>query len=597
MSGGSRLKTDLMSHQKQGLYFLHRREQGLSVFDTTDTTGTNTCKIRGGILADHMGLGKTLTILALITITMDLADAFQAGRNSRACGFILAPRSKATLIVTPVSTLGNWEEQISSHVKPGELSYLVYHGRNRHINPAALNSYDIVITTPSIVAQEWASKHDPLHAIEFYRIVLDEAHDIRTEKTRRSMAICALTAERRWAVTGTPFQNDLSDIATLFKFLKFKPLDTKHGFHNHILADQSGMDNLRSALKAVCLRRTKVVIEANLPSQSVQTHFLDFNDDERKLYNTHKQNLIRSGTRNVKGSAETLRCLSRLRMICDHGQDLLGADMSSGLAGTGLGITCFVCNQQPPGSTAFEGLGCSHRSICAGCIELLPVLDHKLAECEECSVSEVATQEAAPSPAAEIASFPYYQGPSSKVAALLQAIRSEFSADPPSPKHVVFSVWTQMLNLVGIALDKAGIPFCRLDGSMQRARRDEELRKFREDPGCVVLLISLMAGGVGINLTCASRVHMMEPYWNPMVELQAIERVHRLGQTQDVVITRYIIRDSIEKYILDLQEKKIKLAKEALDVGKAHIMKCDVKKEILESLDCILSRHSEVVDL
>lgn len=320
-------------------------------------------------------------------------------------------------------------------MKPGELSYLVYHGRNRHIDPATLNTYDIIITTPSIITQEWNSKHDPLHAIEFYRIVLDEAHDIRTEKTRRSMAICALIAERRWAVTGTPLQNDLSDIATLFKFLKYKPLDTKQGFHNHILADKSGMDNLRSALKAVCLRRTKAAIEANLPSRSEQIRFLDFSGDERNLYNAHKQSLLRSRTHNAEGSTETLRCLSRLRMICDHGQELLAIDLPSGPAATSQTMICFVCNQQPPSSTTFEGLGCPHRSICARCIELLPTLDHKVVECEECSVSEIATQEATPASTVEITSFPCYQGPSSKVAALLRAIRQEFSVNCQSPKQ------------------------------------------------------------------------------------------------------------------------------------------------------------------
>ncbi|KAF8541079.1 P-loop containing nucleoside triphosphate hydrolase protein, partial [Trichophaea hybrida] len=111
-----------------------------------------------------------------------------------------------------------------------------------------------------------------------------------------------------------------------------------------------------------------------------------------------------------------------------------------------------------------------------------------------------------------------------------------------------------------VALDDSGISFCQLDGSMLRVQRDAQMQRFREDPYRTVILVSLMAGGVGINLTCASRVHMMEPHWNPMVELQALERVHRLGQTRDVVITRYIIRDSFEVHMLDLQKKKQELA-------------------------------------
>ncbi|KAI5784344.1 P-loop containing nucleoside triphosphate hydrolase protein [Pyronema domesticum] len=131
------------------------------------------------------------------------------------------------------------------------------------------------------------------------------------------------------------------------------------------------------------------------------------------------------------------------------------------------------------------------------------------------------------------------------------------------------------------------IKFCRLDGSMPRKQRDEALQRFQEDPSCLVILVSLMAGGVGINLTCASRVHLMEPHWNPMVELQALDRVHRLGQTRDVVISRYIIGDSFEKDMMERQKKKLELARKSFDAGKPHIMKCDVTKEMIECLKAV----------
>jgi SWI/SNF-related matrix-associated actin-dependent regulator of chromatin subfamily A3 len=334
-------------------------------------------------------------------------------------------------------------------VYPGQLSYFVYHGKNRSWDSARLCNNDIVITTFSIVAQEWKSKHDPLHDINFYRVVLDEAHEIRTEKTQRSRSVCAITSERRWAVTGTPIQNSLADVATLFKFLKYKPLDTKAGFHDHILAagDKAGMDNLRSALKVVCLRRTKDVIEAQLPSRKEHIYLLDFRDDERELYNVHKQDLIRSRTYSTPGRsgsvADTLRCLSKLRMICDHGQDLL-MEQGSGIYGS-CSISaspCIMCNQNLSGSVQFEGFGCPHRSICAECIEMIPETGGKLFECEQCSGSE-ATAPATPAttpispatPATPLGRFPFYKGPSTKVTALLQAIRSEFTGDGRSPKQ------------------------------------------------------------------------------------------------------------------------------------------------------------------
>ncbi|KAF8541080.1 SNF2 family N-terminal domain-containing protein [Trichophaea hybrida] len=133
--------------------------------------------------------------------------------------------------------------------------------------------------------------------------------------------------ERRWAVTGTPIQNSLADVATLFKFLKFKPLDTKAGFHDHILAvgDSRGMDNLRSALRLVCLRRTKDVVEAQLPLRKENIRLLDFRDDEKELYDVQKTNFLRSRVHFIPGQsgsvsiADTLKYLSNLRMICDHG--------------------------------------------------------------------------------------------------------------------------------------------------------------------------------------------------------------------------------------------------------------------------------------
>ncbi|KAI5858908.1 SNF2 family N-terminal domain-containing protein [Tricharina praecox] len=590
--GDHNLKTPLMSHQKQALYFLLRRERGLSVFDTSSAAiGKITCDIKGGILADHMGLGKTLSILSLITGTLEEARRVRA---QEPIGRICA--SGTTLIVTPVSTLGNWEQQISTHVLPGRLSVLVYHGKNRagNSNAATLSRYDIILTTPSVVSHEWSSAHHPLHELEFYRLVIDEAHDIRTEKTQRSRAICALNAGRRWAVTGTPIQNNLMDIATLFKFLRYKPLHTAVGFKKYVLTSQpgtkTGIDNLRSALKAVCLRRAKSIID--LPERKEQIRFLSFNTEEKALYEFHKRLLSREyNAMSSSGPAEALKCLLKLRMICDHGHDLISTGSSTASSALEPSITCCVCNQQITSHMQFEGLGCPHRSMCAGCIEIVPLTDSDMRDCDQCSVDEVTTPEATPS--LLLSDYPVCPRPSTKVKALLQMILSENTDDGNvKSKHVVFSEWTRMLDLVGFALHNSGIKFCRLDGSMQRSRRDAALCEYRENPQCTVILISLMAGGVGIDLTCASRVHLMEPHWNPMVELQALERVHRFGQQRDVLITRYIMQDSFENDILRRQKLKLDMAKQSLDAGKAHIMKCDIRQEIIASLGSMLSTGS-----
>jgi SWI/SNF-related matrix-associated actin-dependent regulator of chromatin subfamily A3 len=300
-----------------------------------------------------------------------------------------------------------------------------------------LHNYDIIITTFSILAQEWKSKRDPLHGVDFYRLVLDEAHAIRNAKTNCSKAVCALAAERRWAVTATPLQNRLNDIATLFKFLKYKPFDTKAGFHNHIFAAQAGgntgMDNLRSALQTICLRRAKEIIASKLPLRTEQIRFLDFSPNEKELYDLQKQNLSRVKSRTRNG-AEALRYLSRLRMICGHGYDLLPVERNPGSFSPGSIMTCIVCQQPLEGPIRGEAMGCPQCCISAHaeCMELLPRTDTSF-ECEKCASSEPITLEAesvmVESP------FPQYKGPSTKVLALLQAIRSDCSANYPWPKQ------------------------------------------------------------------------------------------------------------------------------------------------------------------
>ncbi|KAF8247360.1 hypothetical protein K440DRAFT_601314 [Wilcoxina mikolae CBS 423.85] len=584
-----RIKTPLMSHQRQGLYFLRRREKGLPAFDAADTTAVNLKTFsgitRGGILADHMGLGKTLTILSLIAGSLDESrDTHNCMALDSGSGRLV---SSATLIVAPVSTLDNWEEQISAHTYSGTIKHFMYHGKSRPTDAHSLLQHDIIITSYHVVAQEWKTKNSPLQAINWFRVVLDEAHEIRTEATQRSQAICSLNAERRWCVSGTPLQNGLNDIATLFKFLRYEPLHTKAGFHKYVLSAQTdgknGMDNLRSALRALCLRRTKDTIKDKLPPREEVIKTLRLSNGEQDLYDEHVQNMCIRGTLNKSNMAETLQCLLKLRLICNHGEDLLSRGF---VRNPGLKLNCAVCQVQlVEEDIQVEGRACPHRKLCAGCVELTQCVrgyDSQDPECEAC-LSQCNTPEPMLSN-----TLPNYKGPSTKVRALLDSIRADCDATPDPPKHVVFSVWTRMLDLVAHALTKAKISFCRLDGSMSRLRRSETMQQFRQDPSKVVFLISLMAGGVGINLTSASRVHVLEPHWNPMVEQQAVERVHRIGQTRAVKITRYIIQDSFEVDMLKLQRKKLELAKKSLDAGMPYKTRSD--KELL-AVSCFYDDH------
>jgi SNF2 family DNA or RNA helicase len=165
---------------------------------------------------------------------------------------------------------------------------------------------------------------------------------------------------------------------------------------------------------------------------------------------------------------------------------------------------------------------------------------------------------------------------STKIDALMQ----ELTSLPPGEciKSIVFSQWTSMLDLAEIPLRKAGIKFVRLDGSMPSYQREKSVAAFKEDPSICVFLISMKAGGLGLNLVTASHVYLLDPWWNPATEDQAIDRVHRLGQTKPVHVTRFIIKDSIEERIMELQERKKMLAQGALGAGSSELRQIRIEE-------------------
>lgn len=225
--------TPLLRHQKQGLHFMTARETERNSEDGEDESSLWKPNVRpngqrmfvnvitgneerarpspalGGILADVMGLGKTLMVLSLIVGSLEQAQLFAKGRPPRrqdVNDFELVRNSKATLLVSPLSTVANWEEQIKAHVKSDTISFYIYHGSNRIKDVDELAKYDLVITTYSVVSSEFSRSrsYSPLQLTHWFRVVLDEAHSIREQTTLQSKGVCALSAQRRWAVTGTP---------------------------------------------------------------------------------------------------------------------------------------------------------------------------------------------------------------------------------------------------------------------------------------------------------------------------------------------------------------------------------------------------------
>ncbi|KAL2134783.1 hypothetical protein VTI74DRAFT_10857 [Chaetomium olivicolor] len=691
----ARVQTKLLKHQRQALYFMTARESeqlpdagkgtitsiwqrktdrfGAVVYYNVVTTQTQSeppPPTMGGILADMMGLGKTLSILSLITKTLDAAERWsqlppvqpkaperrpQQSRNQfeipKPAAFDLTPvlqNGRATLLICPLSTVTNWEEQIKQHIRPGTFTYYIYHGPNRIKEVAQLAQYDLVITTYGSLTSELNSRIKkkrgvyPLEEVAWFRIVLDEAHTIREQSTLAFKAVCRLQANRRWAVTGTPVQNKLEDLAALLAFLRLKPFDEKAKFLQYIIqpfkmADPEIVPKLRVLIDTITIRRLKDKI--HLPSRTDEIVKLEFTPEERKVYEWFARNAEERvrvltgqgiGQDRIMGGKtmiHILRSILQLRLICAHGKDLLSDDDLEELQGMtaetpidldsddedvvpvlqekkayemlylmqeGNSDSCFRCSSKlgaievddPESDRQDDILGymaqCLH-TYCPACVRMLQserngcdvcahvdrsrLIELRRSRADMEHESRVAKNKGG---TGKVIPDDRYTGPHTKTRALIDELlrnkeNSAICPGEPPLKSVVFSGWTSHLDLIQIALDNAGITYTRLDGKMSRPARNAAMDAFRDDPSVQVILVSIMAGGLGLNLTAGNSVYVMEPQFNPAAEAQAVDRVHRLGQTRTVRTVRFIMKGSFEERMLELQEKKKQLASLSMD--------------------------------
>jgi hypothetical protein len=372
MEPDPRIKTSLLPHQKQALSFMSDKERdrvislnekensslwgikivnGRNVFINRVSASVETQappQVYGGILADMMGLGKTLSILSLIVGSLNDSVDFAAGDLWEDPGETEDKRhevkynTKGTLLICPLSTMYNWEEQIRLHVQPGTLNYYVHHGPGRTADPKELLKYDLVVTTYSIVANEFdrtgrgslASK-SPLHQVAWFRVALDEAHMIREQRTKQFKAVYDLTAQRRWAITGTPVQNKLDDLGALLRFIRLRPFDSRTGFTQYILApfkaaDPDILPKLRVLVDSITLRRLKDRI--SLPKRVDRLERLEFSGEEQELYDWFAKDAVAKVKAVAPSDREKLaqrayvhilKTILRLRMISAHGKELL----------------------------------------------------------------------------------------------------------------------------------------------------------------------------------------------------------------------------------------------------------------------------------
>uniref|UniRef100_A0A803SZ48 Helicase like transcription factor n=1 Tax=Anolis carolinensis TaxID=28377 RepID=A0A803SZ48_ANOCA len=534
--------------------------------------------------------------------TSDRKDKDDSDKKSEADKIL-----KTTLIICPLSVLSNWIDQFEQHVDPDvQLNLYVYYGSERSKDPGVLSSQDIVLTTYSVLASDYGTRsNSPLHNLKWLRVVLDEGHTIRNPNAQQTKAVLDLEAQRRWVLTGTPIQNSLKDLWSLLSFLKLKPFADKQWWHRTIqrpvtMGDQGGLKRLQSLIKSITLRRTKTskvkgkpVLK--LPERKVFIQHITFTEEENVNYNSVKNESMAAIRRYFNEGtilskyADVLGVLLRLRLLCCHPSLCVSASSSSDhifvslwtgnstpemlrekliekmklVLSSGLDEECAICLD----SLNFPVIThCAH-VFCKPCICEVIQREKANAKCPLCR-KEVGLKHLVECPLEESDSGRKTdQGwvSSSKINALMHAL-IELRKQNPTVKSLIISQFTKFLSLIEIPLKESGFAFTRLDGSMTRKKRVEAIRHFQsnETGSPTVMLLSLKAGGVGLNLTAASRVFLMDPAWNPAAEDQCFDRCHRLGQKQDVIITKFIVKNSVEENMLKIQHKKRELAARAL---------------------------------
>jgi superfamily II DNA or RNA helicase len=438
----------------------------------------------GGCLADDMGVGKTAQVLAL----------FETRRELRAAGSVKRP----SLVVVPKSLVFNWKEEAARFTP--QLRVLDYTGLAREA--ADFDTHDIILTTYGTLRRDALRLKD----IEFDYIVLDEAQAVKNAATESSKAVRLLRGENRLALSGTPVENHLGELWTLFEFLNPGMLGSASVFRLAGGASRTIGDEARQllgqALRPFILRRTKEQVARELPPKTEQTIYCEMEPEQRKLYND-----LRDHYRN----------------------SLLGRIASEGLAKSKIQV-------------------------------LEALLRLRQAACHPGLLDEKRVGE-----------------PSAKLDVLLDQVSEVLSE---GHKALVFSQFTSLLSIVRQRLDADNVTYEYLDG----ATRDRKscVERFQNDPECRLFLVSLKAGGLGLNLTAAEYVFLLDPWWNPAVEAQAVDRAHRIGQTRHVFAYRLIARDTVEEKVLELQTTKRDLAAAIINQDNSLIR--NLKREDLELL-------------
>jgi superfamily II DNA or RNA helicase len=444
----------------------------------------------GGVLADEMGLGKTLQVLAHVWASRKPESGNRkegAGPSVRTSHFALP-----TLVVCPTTLVFNWAAEAAKFTP--ELRVLVLNGPDRHREFGRIPESDLVITSYALIRRD-AERYREL---EFDTVVLDEAQHIKNRQTQNAQAVKAIRAQHRLVLTGTPLENSVLDLWSIFDFLMPGYLGTTQDFRERYEVpiakekDAATIARLAKRVRPFLLRRLKRDVVKELPAKLEQVSFCDLTDEQAGVYqqllaHTRKEVLEAVGEQGLaKSRMLVLTALLRLRQVC-----------------------CDLRLLQKPEETSEKPIKADKAS---GKVQLFGELLDEIVD--------------------------------------------------GGHRVLVFSQFTSMLALLREELEARELTHCYLDGST--TNRGEVVQKFQTDESIPVFLISLKAGGVGLNLTGADTVIHFDPWWNPAVEDQATDRAHRIGQARVVTSYKLITRGTVEEKILTLQRKKRELIEATL---------------------------------
>ena len=405
----------------------------------------------GGILADEMGLGKTIQTIA----------------------FLLSNKDKKSIVITPTALIYNWKNELEKFAPTLKVGLLPAAKSEREKILDNIDNYDVILTTYTT----YKNDIDKYKNINFDYCIIDEAQNIKNPDAIITKAIKNVNAKVKFALTGTPIENNLMELWSIFDFIMPGYLYNKSKFKSIFVNNDKNIIELKNLIKPFILRRTKKEVITELPDKIEQKIIIDLEKEHKRAYKGYVNLITRKIKENNQDNITVFSYLTKLRQLC-------------------LSPELMVKN---------------------------------------------------------------YQGKNSKLDVLINIIN-----DSSDEKILVFSQFTKVLEVIGKRLNEENISYSYLDGKTSAKDRVKLVEEFNTNNN-KVFLISLKAGGTGLNLTSANIVVHFDPWWNPAVEDQASDRAHRIGQKNVVNVIKLIAKDTAEERVINLQETKKELIEDVIN--------------------------------